>query len=342
MRELVQHTDHVNELLARYGVKFGIYKNNVFKEQLFPFDAIPRVIEFEEFEKLEDNRNYADLLRTTMNYVNTGGHNVILTSGRYNAAYFEHSYLAEKTEAHLVNGSELMVEDDKLYYLTASGKKEQVGAVYRRISDEYLDPMNFNPDSLIGIPHIYDVFRKGNVALLNAPGNFVPHVRLMEEGYSKTDIASQFGMPYIVVRKVRPYDTTTLNYNWQVWNTQAFSLYTTATEQIDPNGAGQAVLSILNFCASQGIVRYQGPSPVQSKVVIDTDLVSVRTSESGIFEPLVKTGEHVTIGQPLANIIHPYESELLETLYAPVEGKVFFIHNEPLTYANTAVIKLVQ
>ena len=174
------------------------------------------------------------------------------------------------------------------------------------------------------------------------PGNFVPHVRLMEEGYSKTDIASQFGMPYIVVRKVRPYDTTTLNYNWQVWNTQAFSLYTTATEQIDPNGAGQAVLSILNFCASQGIVRYQGPSPVQSKVVIDTDLVSVRTSESGIFEPLVKAGEHVTIGQPLANIIHPYESELLETLYAPVEGKVFFIHNEPLTYANTAVIKLVQ
>lgn len=174
------------------------------------------------------------------------------------------------------------------------------------------------------------------------PGNFVPHVRLMEEGYSKIDIASQFGLPYVVVRKVRPYDTTTLNYNWQVWNTQAFSLYTTATEQIDPNGAGQAVLSILNFCAAQGIVRYQGPSPIQPKVVIDTDLVSVRTSESGIFEPLVKAGERVTIGQTLANIIHPYESELLETLYAPVEGKVFFIHNEPLTYANTAVIKLVR
>lgn len=280
MKELIEHTDHVNELLARYGVKFGIYKNNVFKEQLFPFDAIPRVIEHEEFErlekglkqrvkalnlflkdiysrkqivkdgvipeefifissgylaecegvtppediyshisgidlvkgknnewyilednlrvpsgasypmiarelcrrcspdtfkktKLENNRNYAELLRKTMDYVNTGGHSVILTPGRYNAAYFEHSYLAEKTGAHLVNGSELVVENDKLYYMTASGKKEQVGAVYRRISDEYLDPMNFNPESLIGIPHIYDVFRKGNVALLNAPGNGV-------------------------------------------------------------------------------------------------------------------------------------------------------------------------
>ena len=96
-----------------------------------------------------------------------------MTPGRYNAAYFEHSFLAEQVGEHLVNGSELIVKDDKLYFITANGDLERVGAVYRRISDEYLDPMNFNPESLIGIPHIYDVFRKGNVALLNAPGNGV-------------------------------------------------------------------------------------------------------------------------------------------------------------------------
>ena len=278
--ELLERTDTVNELLARYGVRFGIYKNNEFKEQLFPFDAIPRIIEEQEFEylekglkqrvvalnlflkdiyskkqivkdgvvpedfifassgymvecegvkppkdiyshisgidlvkgkndewyilednlrvpsgasypmiarelcrrsspdtfaelKIEDNRNYAKLLRRTFDNVNTGGHTVILTPGRYNAAYFEHSYLAEQTGAHLVNGSELVVKDDYLYFITADQKLEKVGAVYRRISDEYLDPMNFNPESLIGIPHIYDVFKKGNVALLNAPGNGV-------------------------------------------------------------------------------------------------------------------------------------------------------------------------
>ena len=174
------------------------------------------------------------------------------------------------------------------------------------------------------------------------PGDFVPHVRLMEEGYSKTELAEQFGLPYVVVRKVRPYDTATLNYNWQVWNTQAFSLYTTATERINPNGAGQAVLAVLNFLSAQGIVQYHGPSLIKPKIVSDTELIPVRTSESGIFEPLVKAGETVAMGQPLANIIHPYESELIETLYAPIDGKVFFIHNEPLTYANTSVIKLVQ
>jgi uncharacterized circularly permuted ATP-grasp superfamily protein len=61
------------------------------------------------------------------------------------------------------------VENDKLYYVDYKGNKERVGAVYRRISDEYLDPMNFNSHSVIGIPHIFDAYRKGNVALLNAP-----------------------------------------------------------------------------------------------------------------------------------------------------------------------------
>lgn len=295
--DLYDRTDTINELLARYGVKFGIYKNNVFKEQLFPFDVIPRIIKKDEFDvlerglkqrvdalnlflkdlytdkkivkdkvipedfiysssgylaqcegfvppkgvfshisgidlvkgkngewyilednlrvpsgasypmiarnlcrrcspkayqqnHLEDNRNYADMLKETMDAVNTGGINVILTPGRYNAAYFEHSYLAEKTGAHLVNGSELKVENDRLYFVDYSGKKEQVGAVYRRISDEYLDPMNFNPESVIGIPHIFDVYRKGNVALLNTPGN---------------GIADDKGIYYFVPKMIKYY-----------------------------------------------------------------------------------------------------------------------------------------
>lgn len=278
--DLYENTDTVNKLLARYGVKFGIYKNNVFHEQLFPFDAIPRIIEADEFDYLErglkqrvqalnlflkdiysekkivkdgvvpedfifassgymaecegvcpvkdvyshisgidlvqgkdkswyilednlrvpsgasypmiarelcrrssprtfreihmeDNRNYADLLKKTMDYVNTGGINVILTPGRFNSAYFEHSYLAEQTGSTLAIGQDLVVDGDYLYFKDYSGKMERVGAVYRRISDDYMDPMNFNPESVIGVPHIYDVFRKGNVALMNAPGNGV-------------------------------------------------------------------------------------------------------------------------------------------------------------------------
>lgn len=90
----------------------------------------------------------------------------------------------------LVSNTDLVVENDHLYFVDYSGKKEQVGAVYRRISDEYLDPMNFNKESVIGIPHIFDIFRKGNVALLNAPGN---------------GIADDKGIYYFVPRMIRYY-----------------------------------------------------------------------------------------------------------------------------------------
>ncbi len=174
------------------------------------------------------------------------------------------------------------------------------------------------------------------------PGEFVPHVRIMDEGYSSAEIAKLFGLPYVVIRKVRPYDTATLNYNWQVWNTQAFSVYTTTTSRIDRNGAGKAVLSVLNFCSQMGIVKYNAPEVIASTVLYDTDMISVRTAKSGIFEPLVRAGEKVEAGQPVADIIQPYEGEIMETLYAPVDSKIFFIHDEPLTYANSAVIKVVK
>ena len=137
-----------------------------------------------------DNRNYAQMLKSVMDNVNTGGINVILSPGRYNAAFFEHSYLAERTGAVLTTGSDLVCENDNLYYVDYEGRKRRVGAVYRRISDEYLDPMTFYEDSVIGIPHVFEAYRKGNVALLNAPGN---------------GVADDKGIYYFVPRMIRYY-----------------------------------------------------------------------------------------------------------------------------------------
>lgn len=174
------------------------------------------------------------------------------------------------------------------------------------------------------------------------PGDFVPHVRYMKEGFTSKEDAEKFGLKYIVERIVRPYDTATLNYNWQVWDTKAFSLYTqSSNSQISVTGAGQAVLSVMNFMANNGIIKYGAIGEKNIRTIDDTDLISVRTAKSGFFEALVKAGDKVEAGTPLANIINPYEGDDLETLYAPKSGVVFFIHNEPLTYANTAVIKLL-
>lgn len=173
------------------------------------------------------------------------------------------------------------------------------------------------------------------------PGDFVPHIRYMKEGFTDKEDAKKFGVKYVVERTVRPYDTATLNYNWQVWDTKAFSLYTNTTSKISKTGAGQAVLSVMNFMANNGIIKYSAIGEKNVRTLDDTELISVRTAKSGFYEPLVKAGDRVLAGTPLANIIDPYEGEILETLYAPVNGIIFFTHNDPLTYANTAVIKIL-
>ncbi|MGN0049067.1 MAG: circularly permuted type 2 ATP-grasp protein [Bacteroides sp.] len=281
MDRLIESRDTVNKWMERFGVRFGVYKNGVFNEQLFPFDSIPRVISKADWDYLEkgliqrvdalnrflydiyhekqiikegiipeefvysskgympecegitpagriyshisgidlvqaksgewyilednlripsgasypmiartitrkvspetfsshavaDNRNYSDLLKEMMEQVNGDrGICVILTPGRYNSAFFEHSYLAEKTGATLAFPGDLMVEDDIVYYTGLYKEKQRVGSIYRRVSDEYLDPLAFEPSSLLGVPNLMQAYKKGNVALINALGNGV-------------------------------------------------------------------------------------------------------------------------------------------------------------------------
>jgi len=127
----------------------------------------------EFFEKLpiQGVRDYPKKLEDAMNFVNTGGINVILTPGRYNSAFYEHSYLAKESGAILANGEDLIVEKDKVYLKTYNGRKARVGAIYRRLDDEALDPVEFHPDSLIGVSNITQAYRAGNVALMNSIGN---------------------------------------------------------------------------------------------------------------------------------------------------------------------------
>ncbi len=281
MKNLIESRDEVNRWMERFGVRFGVYKNGIFNEQLFPFDSIPRVISKKDWDYLDkgliqrvralnmflydiyhgkeivkdgivpeefvyaskgylpecegitpankiyahisgidlvqgkdekwyvlednlripsgasypmiarkitrkvcpdtfresaiaDNRNYCDLLHDMMEYVNDErGISVIFTPGRYNSAFFEHSYLAEKTGATLVFPGDLVVENDLVYYLGINGERQRVGVIYRRVSDEYMDPLTFESSSLLGVPNLMQAYKKGNVALVNALGNGV-------------------------------------------------------------------------------------------------------------------------------------------------------------------------
>ena len=174
------------------------------------------------------------------------------------------------------------------------------------------------------------------------PGRFMPHVRMMETGFEDVEMAKEFGMPYVVVRKVRPYETTTLNYNWQIWETKAFSVFTTTTNELDEESAREAIKGIVRFLVKRGVLDVDClDAGVESQVIVDVDLLPIRAMSAGIYESKVRVGDVVKKGQVLAHIINPLEGEVVEELTAPEDGVVFFDHKEPLVYARTAVLKLV-
>ncbi len=97
---------------------------------------------------------------------------VLLTPGIYNSAYFEHSTLARLMGIELVEGRDLIVNNNYVFMKTTKGL-QQVDVIYRRVDDEYIDPLVFRPDSILGVPGIYWAYRKGNVAIVNSMGNGV-------------------------------------------------------------------------------------------------------------------------------------------------------------------------
>ena len=93
----------------------------------------------------------------------------MLTPGLYNSAYFEHAFLADQMGVQLVEGPDLRVVDGHVAMRTTEGYK-QIDVLYRRVDDDFLDPLTFRPDSTLGVPGIMDVYRAGNITIANAPG----------------------------------------------------------------------------------------------------------------------------------------------------------------------------
>jgi uncharacterized circularly permuted ATP-grasp superfamily protein len=130
---------------------------------------------FQEHEVLPVNHYPAELsriLRTLSARTDPDAQIVLLTPGIHNSAYFEHSFLAQQMGIELVEGRDLIVDGVVVYMKTIYGLK-RVDVIYRRVDDDFLDPLCFRSDSMLGVPGLMGAYRAGNVALANTPGNGV-------------------------------------------------------------------------------------------------------------------------------------------------------------------------
>ncbi len=166
--DLIRNTDGEmlvleDNLRVPSGVSYML-ENRVVMKSVFP--------EIFQKKKISPVDEYCSKLYSCMRSLskNKDPNLAILTPGVYNSAYFEHVYLAQQMGVELLEGTDLFVENDKVF-MKKINKKEQLHVLYRRINDSFLDPKVFNKNSLIGIPGIFNAWKKGNIAILNAPGS---------------------------------------------------------------------------------------------------------------------------------------------------------------------------
>lgn len=149
------------------GVSYMI-ENRSITYRIFP-DLLPRI-------GVRPVKDYPDLLLNNLvslaNRQTSAPTVVLLTPGNFNSAYFEHTTLARLMGIELVEGRDLVADNNKIYMKTINGLK-QVDVIYRRVDDEFIDPLVFRRDSMLGVPGLYSAYRAGQVAVVNAIGNGV-------------------------------------------------------------------------------------------------------------------------------------------------------------------------
>jgi uncharacterized circularly permuted ATP-grasp superfamily protein len=170
------------DLIRDYDGQFYVLEDNLRTPSGVSYMLENRSITYRIFPDLIPKNNvlpvkdYPDrLLKNLLSLSNSQKSNptvVLLTPGIFNSAYFEHTTLARLMGIELVEGRDLVVENHHVYMKTTKGL-EKVDVIYRRVDDEFIDPLVFRPDSMLGVPGIYWAYRKGNVSIVNAMGNGV-------------------------------------------------------------------------------------------------------------------------------------------------------------------------
>ena len=174
------------------------------------------------------------------------------------------------------------------------------------------------------------------------PGDFVPHVRMLKTGYEDIEKAKLFGFPFVNIRTPLPFDTTLLNYNWQLWNTKAFSVYAGETNRINEVTCQQTEDAIIRFLFQIGVINTSTYNVGFNSVVIDEDhLINIKAEHAGIVKRIKMPGDKVNAGDVLSEIIDPYEGTIIKKTLSPADGIVFFTYNRPLTLQGSILYRII-
>lgn len=169
-----------------------------------------------------------------------------------------------------------------------------------------------------------------------------PYIRLFKSGYEDVTNAKKFGYKMVHHKELRPTDTVSLQYNWQLWGTKAYSIMCPNETHIDMNSSNEVLEGIISFLSKNEIIKYKVLNGFESTLVTKEDIEVIKTPKSGIFIPTKQMGSHIIKDEMIGKIVHAIEGEVIHRIFAPSNGVIACHYKNGLIFENAVAFKIVK
>lgn len=169
----------------------------------------------------------------------------------------------------------------------------------------------------------------------------MPHVKLYKTGFEDVEDAKKFGLKIVHYKDLKPTDTVSLQYNWQLWGTKAHSIMCPPATNIDEN-SDEIFESLVNFLNKNGIIEHKFFSAYESVVATSDDIAIVKIPKSGIFISTKKIGSQVTKNEVIGKILHSLEGKVIHTITAPCSGVITCSYKNALILENAVSFRIAK
>lgn len=174
------------------------------------------------------------------------------------------------------------------------------------------------------------------------PANCIPYIKLYKSGYEDILGAKRFGFKMIHHRTMKSIDSVTLQYNWQLWGTKAYSIMCPSGNLVDKDVANQITQAILRFMGKSKIINYHIFNGYESTVIERNTIAVVKSPKSGIFIPIEIAGNYVSKGQIIGEIVDSLEGNIIYQFKSPCDGMITCYYSNSLIYEHAVAFRLAK
>ncbi len=174
------------------------------------------------------------------------------------------------------------------------------------------------------------------------PATCIPYIKLFKSNYEDLESAKRFGFKIIHHRTMKSIDTVSLQYNWQLWGTKAYSIMCPNNSLVDDKESSQILQAIIRFLGKSKIIDYKIYNGYESNVINRDSIKVIKSTKSGIFIAHFKPGSYCVKGDVIGKVVHSLEGEIIHEIIAPCDGMITCIYSNSLIFENAVAFRIAQ